>query len=131
MSIMAVVAMLAPIGCSLGADEEPRPVAGVPKEVAATVERFERAVAERDFATVCDQLFTARARRRAGGDECVSQVGSAAEGVRRPSIEIEGIDVKGDRATVQVATEAEGQARVTDTLELRRVRGRWLVEALS
>jgi hypothetical protein len=39
--------------------------------------------------------------------------------------------VTGDRATVKVATTAEGQARLIDTLQLRRQGGRWLVDALS
>jgi hypothetical protein len=127
---MATIVMLAPSGCSLGADEEPKPASGTPAQIAATVDRLERAVAQRDFATICDQLFTAKARQRAGGDECAGQLRSAAEGVERPSIEIEAIDVKDNRATVRVRTEAEGQARVSDELELRRQGGRWLVEAL-
>jgi hypothetical protein len=128
---MAVVAMLAPVGCSLGGDDEPQPVAGVPKEIAVTVDRLGRAIAARDFATVCDSLFTASARERSGGPECEAQLRSAGEDVRHPTIEIRGIDLKGDRANVKVATEAEGQARVTDTVELRRVGGRWLIDALS
>jgi hypothetical protein len=39
--------------------------------------------------------------------------------------------VKYYRATVEVRSEAEGQARVSDELELRRQGGRWLVEALG
>lgn len=128
---MAAVAMLAPVGCSLGGDEEPRPVSGVPKAIAATVDQLGRAIADQDYATVCGRLFTEDARRRAGGKDCVAQLRSAGEDVRRPSIEIRGIDLKGDRATVEVETRAEGQARVSDTLELRREDGRWLVEALS
>jgi hypothetical protein len=128
---MATLVMLAPSGCSLGGDDEAKPASGAPAQVAATVDRLERAVAERDFATVCDQLFTAQARKRAGGDECARQLRSAAEGVVRPSIEIEAIDVEGNRATVRIQTEATGQARVSDELQLRREGGSWLVEALS
>jgi hypothetical protein len=128
---MATIVMLAPSGCSLGADDEPKPASGATAQIAATVNRLERAVAQRDFANICDQLFTAAARRRAGGDQCVRQMRSAAEGVERPSIEIEGIDVKKDQATVKVRTEAEGQARVSDELQLRRQGGRWLIEALG
>ena len=127
---MAVAAMLAPMGCSVGADKEPKPVAGVPKAIVQTVDRFERAVARRDYEIICNELFTATARERAGGDECVTQTRTAAEGLRRPSIEITGIEVKRDRASVEVATKAEGQARVIDTLELRLIGDRWLVEAL-
>jgi hypothetical protein len=127
---MAMAAMLAPMGCSVGGDDEPEPASGAPKAIAATVDRLERAIAGEDFATVCNELFTARARERAGGDECVAQVRSAAEGVRRPSIELSGIQIEGERATVAVLTTAEGQARVRDELRLRREDGRWLIEAL-
>ena len=127
---MATIVMLAPSGCSLGADDEPKPASGAPAQIADTVDRLERAVAQQDFATICDQLFTAGARERAGGDECARQLRSAAEGVERPRIEVERIDVREDRATVRVRTEAEGQALVSDELQLRRQGGRWLVEAL-
>jgi hypothetical protein len=128
---MAMAAMLAPTGCSLGGDEEPQPVSGVPKEIAATVRQLERAVAERDYGAICRRLFTASARQRAGGEDCISQLSSAAEDVRRPSIEIDGIELKGDRATVRVVTRAVGQTRVKDNLELRREAGRWRVESLG
>jgi hypothetical protein len=127
---MAMAAMLAPLGCSIGDDEETRPAVGAPRAIAVTLDRFERAVAAGDWATVCDELFTAAARRRSGGEECARQLRSAAEGVRRPVIELRGIRVRGGRATVEVATAAAGQARVRDELQLRRERGRWRVEAL-
>jgi hypothetical protein len=128
---MATLVLLAPSGCSLGGDDEAKPASGAAAQIAATVDRLEHAVAQRAFSTICDQLFTAKARQRAGGDECVRQLRSAAEGVERPSIEIESIDVKQNRATVDVRTKAEGQARVGDELQLRRQGGRWLVEALG
>jgi len=128
---MAVVAMLAPVGCSLGGDDEPQPVSGPAKEVAAAVERFEQAVARRDFKMICNELFTATARERAGGDECVAQTSSAVEGLRRPRLQIEEIRVSHDTAAVKVATEASGQARVIDSMELRKTDGRWLVEAVG
>ena len=128
---MAVAALLAPVGCSIGADSEPQPVSGVPKQIAATVDRLGRAIADRDFDEVCDRLFTAAARTRAGGSECAKQTAASAEGVRNPAIEIRGIDVQGNSAVVKVATTAEGQARLIDTLELRRQGRRWLIESLS
>jgi hypothetical protein len=128
---MATLAILAPVGCSIGADEEPKPASGPPAAVAGAVERLERAIASKDFSAVCDELFTATARRRSGGDECAAQLRSAAEGVRRPSIDVHRITVAGDSATVEVTTRAEGQARVRDELRMRRVGGRWRVEALS
>ena len=127
---MATIVMLAPSGCSLGGDDEPKPASGAAAQVAATVDRLERAVAQRDFATICNQLFTAKARERAGGDDCVRQLTSAAEGLKRPRIEVQRMDVKDDQATARVRTEAQGQALVSDELLLRREGGRWLIEAL-
>jgi hypothetical protein len=127
---MAMAAMLAPLGCSIGEDEEPQPASGAPKAIAVTVDRLESAIAKHDFATVCNELFTPSARRRAGGAECASQLRSAGESVKDPTIDLRGIRVTGERATVEVVTKAEGQARVTDQLRLRRRDGRWQVEAL-
>jgi hypothetical protein len=128
---MAASVLLASSGCSLGADDEAKPASGPPARIAATVDRLERAVAARDYDTICDRLFTPEARKRAGGAECARQLGSAAEGVKNPSIEVQAIDVEGDRATVEVQTHADGQARLKDELQLRRQDGRWLVEALG
>jgi hypothetical protein len=127
---MATLVMLAPSGCSLGGDDDAKPASGAAAQVAATVDSLERAVAKRDFATICNQLFTAKARERAGGDDCVRQLTSAAAGLKRPRIEMQRIDVKDDQATARVRTEARGQALVSDELLLRREGGRWLIEAL-
>ena len=127
---MATIVLLAPSGCSLGDDDDAKPASGAAAQVATTVDRLERAVADGEYATICNQLFTAEARERAGGDDCVRQLRSAGEGVKRPRIEIERIDVKDNLAIAKVRTEAEGQALVSDELVLRREGGRWLVEAL-
>jgi Putative lumazine-binding len=127
---MATLVMLAPSGCSLGGDDDAKPASGAAAQVAATVDSLERAVAKRDFAAICNQLFTAKARERTGGDDCVRQQTSAAEGLKRPRIEIQRIDVKDDQATARVRTEAQGQALVSDELLLRLEGGRWLIEAL-
>jgi hypothetical protein len=127
---MATIVMLAPSGCSLGGDDDAKPASGAAAQVAATVDRLERAVTQRDFAAICNQLFTAKAQERAGGDDCVRQLTSAAEGLKRPRIEIQRIDVKNDQATARVRTEAQSQALVSDELLLRREGGRWLIEAL-
>ena len=129
---MAVAAFLAPVGCSIGGDSEPKPVSGVPKEIAATVDQLERAMATGTTPTVCDRLFTAAARKRAGGADCAKQLTAAAEGVRRPAIEIRGIDVNGNTRRREGAPRPpRARRRLIDTLELRREGGRWLVEALS
>jgi hypothetical protein len=125
---MAVAAFLT--GC-LGADEEAKPARGAARDIAGVVERLERATAERDFETVCEELFTAAARERAGGEDCERLTRSAAEGIARPRLEMKAIDIRADRARVEVTTRAAGQAKVPAVLELRRERGEWRVEALG
>jgi hypothetical protein len=96
------------------------------------VQQLERATAERDWATICTDLFTAAAREGAGGADCARLLGEAAADVRRPAIEIRGIRVEaGGRASVEVRTRAEGQQSVSDVLEMRREDGEWRVEALT
>jgi hypothetical protein len=129
---MAVAGLITLGGCSLGADEEPRQAVGAPAEIAATVQRLERATAAHDWSAICKDLFTEAARERAGGGDCARLLGSAAAGVRRPAIEIRGIQVReGGRARVEIRTRAEGQEPASDALELRRERGEWRVEALA
>jgi hypothetical protein len=124
---MAVAAFLA--GC-LGGDDDAMPASAPARAIAAAVERLERATAEGDFAAVCNDVFTAAARERAGGTDCERLTRSAAEGIARPRIDVTAIEIRGDTATVAIVTRAEGQAEVPDELELRREGGEWRVEAL-
>jgi hypothetical protein len=116
----------------LGADEEAQPAAGAPRAIAEVVQQLERATAAGDYQTVCRDLFTAAARERAGGRDCVRLTRSAARGIGRPRIEVRGIELDGAAAArVRVRTRADGQARLDELLVLRRERGEWRVEALG
>jgi hypothetical protein len=131
--LTASAALLALSGCSLGADEErskTEPARGAAKEVAATVASLDRAVRQRDWRTVCDRLFTAAARERAGGKDCARLVSSSAGALRGPRIELVGIEVKRGGAEARVRTRARGQAPLTDTLTLKRAGGRYRIESL-
>lgn len=124
----AVAAVLA--GCGDG-DAEPRPIEGPAKEVAGVIERFERATADHDFATICTDLFTAAVRRRAGGERCAAVLAERGRRVERPRIVIERIEIRDRAATVRVTTTAGGQARVRDTIRLVREGGRYRIAALA
>jgi hypothetical protein len=117
-------------GC-LGGDEETQPAGGAPREIAEVVQRLEQGVAERDFATVCEDVFTAAARERAGGEDCEAEIRSDAGDLARPSLEMRAIEVKADSARVEVTTRASGQPELPEVLELRREDGEWRVEALG
>jgi hypothetical protein len=128
---MAAAVLLAPGGCSLGADEEAPRAGGAPAGVAAVVNRLERATVEQDYATICDDVLTGAARRRAGGADCARLMRSAGREIEAPAIEITGISVHGERATVRVRTTAAGQQRVADSLQLRRGPDGWRIEGLG
>jgi hypothetical protein len=129
---MAVAGVLTLAGCSVGADEEPRPASRPPAEIASVVQRLERATADRDWAEVCADLFTAAARERAGGADCARLLGEAVGQVRRPSIEIRAIRMRSRvRASVEIRTRAEGKGAVSEVLELRSEDGEWRIEALG
>ena len=117
-------------GCSLGEEEKPKPAAGPAREVGEVVRQLERAVARGDWQTVCDDVFTAAARRRAGGDDCPRLLRSDAAGVRSPRIEPLAITVKKGGAEVRVRSRARGQRAITEVIELRREGAEYRVEAL-
>jgi hypothetical protein len=121
--------LLAGSGCSLDSDEEPAPARGAPKEVARVVSALEAATRRRDYATICSELFTAAARRRAGGRDCPRLLEDSGREVRRPRIEVLAIELERGRARVR--TVARGQPALMDTLLLVRERGRYRVEALG
>jgi hypothetical protein len=124
-------ALFALSGCSLGGGEKAHPPRGAPKQVAEAMQRFDDAAQRRDFRTICRELFTAEARRRAGGADCERLLRSATEDVRRPRIQIVSIRIEGKRATVRVRSRAAGQGPLEDEVELVRQRGGYRIAALA
>jgi hypothetical protein len=126
---IAVCALLG--GCSLGDDEEPKPIAGSAKDVAQAIEELERATRAGDWATVCDELFSAAALERAGGRDCERLLRETADEVRRPDIRLLAIDLEGERARARVRTRSAGHGPVEETVVLVRERGEWRIESLA
>ena len=126
----AALALVALGGCSSGGDDEPKPARGATRQVAATVDALERAVRAGDWESVCNRLFSASARRRAGGEDCPRLLRSTARDVELPRISIAAIRVSGDRAEVRVRSRAAGQPLLPDTLRLVREGGGFRVDSL-
>jgi hypothetical protein len=118
-------------GCSFGDDGEPEPPPATVRAVEQTVSQLERAIAGGDWEVVCKELFTASARRRAGGRACPRLLRSDAEGLRRPTIRILRIDVEDGRVAVRVRSRSGDQQPISDVIELRRVDGEYRVDALA
>lgn len=95
------------------------------------VERLDRAVRARDWATVCGSLFTPSARRRAGGRDCRRLLTDSARGLSRPSIRIVSIRLSGRRAQIRIRTRAAGQRAIDETLSLRRSGAGYRIQSLD
>jgi type II secretory pathway component GspD/PulD (secretin) len=92
-AIALVVGVFA-VGCGGGGNEKPKPISGPAKEAAAVISRLEKATAQKDFATICDDLLASATRKQAGGDQCAAVLGARVRDVRRPRIKIEQIAVQ-------------------------------------
>jgi hypothetical protein len=131
-TIAVAIALLAGSGCSLGGDDEAKPAKGASRQVAAVIDRLEAASAKADWRTVCEDIFTASARRRAGGKDCPRLLRSDAEGIARPRIEVLRITLRPrGKAAVRVRSRARGQPPLEDVIELRRERGAYRVDSLA
>ena len=119
-------------GCSLGGDDEPEPIAGGSQGRSPRRSTTSSGpAASRDWGTICDDLFSAAARDRAGGRDCARLLRETAGDVRRPEIRLLSIELEEDRARARVRTRSAGQAPVEDTVVLVRERGEWRIEALT
>ena len=126
----AALALLGGAGCSLGDDSEPTPSKRSAREIAAVVNRLEAATAKGEWRAVCDDLFTATARARAGGKDCPRLLRSDAGRVTRPRIDVVRITLKGPTALVRVRSRAAGQLPLQDVIELRRERDGYRIDSL-
>ena len=130
-TLAAALAACALAGCSLDGSAKPKAAKGAPREAAAVIGRLEQASARGDWATVCGRLFSADARRRAGGRDCPRLVRADAGSLSRPRIDVLGIAVNGNRASVRVRSRAKGQPPLVDVIHLRRERGAFRIDSLA
>jgi hypothetical protein len=109
-----------------GSEDTPQ-VSGAAKDVVATVMQFQSALAGRDWATICNRLYTSKARAAAGGARCASTLAQSAGGLREPRVKILSVVVRGEAATVTVSASVNGKPPVTDAIQLVREGGRFHV----
>ena len=111
----------------VGGEDDPPPVKGTPAEAVEVVEAFTRALATRDFATVCEDLYTVEAREAAGGEDCQSILAQEAAKLRSPQIRIVSLVVNDAGAAVDVEASQRGERAVRDVIRLTRQRGRFRI----
>ena len=133
LAVVVVVAIAVAIALLTGGgDDGPEPVTGTPAEAVAVVQEFTQAIDTRDFATVCDRLFTPRARAAAGGDNCQSVLAQAAARLRTPTVRIRSVVLeRGGRATVGVTAAEADDRPVPDQIHLERRQGRFRIASVG
>jgi hypothetical protein len=131
-AVVAVVAALVVALMASGGNDRPPLVRGTAAEAVATIDAFQRALTTRDYATICDRLFTRRARRAAGGDNCQSVLAQAATRLRGPTVQIRTVVVSRDgSATVGVLAGTAGRRPVPDVIRLVRQRGGFRIASVG
>ena len=102
------------------------------ERVHATVEAFGRATAAKDYQRLCDDLLAPKlvSEVEATGLPCEVALRQGLGDVQAPTLTIGRIEVKGEKATAQVNSAAQGQPPSQDTLQLERVGEGWRIASL-
>jgi hypothetical protein len=129
--VVAAVAVALAVGVTLleaGRDRRPPPVGGTAAEAVAVVDAFQGALTTRDFAAVCDRLFTSRAREAAGGDNCQSVLTEAATRLPTPEVQIKSVVLsRNGTASVGVVASTNGRRGAPDVIRLERQSGHFRI----
>jgi hypothetical protein len=128
-AVAALSCVLLLVAC--GTNGHQRRARGPAAQVADTVNALQHDLLTRDWADLCDQVFSSEARAQAGGEGCADFVRNGAAGLRGERIRIRSVDVKDGKASVDVMTTAKGQAPVPETIDLVLENGRYRVSALA
>lgn len=104
-----------------------------PDQVKAKVQQFAKAVGERDYGTICEQVLApALVRHLTANDiSCEKAMQVALQGVRQPYLSIGKVTIKGGSAAVIALSTAQDQPAALEAIELVKTGGGWRISALG
>lgn len=111
-----------------------RPGPNAEKEVRATLDRYATATREKDYQTLCDNLFAKNIvdGLRSAALPCeVALRSSTFETLRNPTLTVLGIEVAGDQALASTRSTATGEQPAVATIKLVRQDGDWRIASLA
>ncbi len=121
LGVLVVVAVLV---LRPGPDEE--------KDVRATLDRYATATRDKDYQTLCDDLYAKELIDRLQSViPCEAALRTALEGVQNPQLTVLGVEVNGDQALARARSTAVGEIASQDTIRLVKQDGEWRVSSLS
>jgi hypothetical protein len=99
------------------------------KLVRAALVRYEKASREKDYQTLCDELFASSYVRQtaSSGLPCEVALRTALQNVRNPTLQVLSVEVNGDRALARVRGSAAGQVPGEDNYTLVRENDAWRI----
>ena len=123
--LLAVLIPLLGCGGRRGPTEEQRV-----RDVLAT---FARATEQRDYAKLCSDVLAPKllSGLQQIGLPCETALQRSLGSVRNPRLTVGAVAVKGDSASAEVRTSADGQEPSSDTVRLVKVEGAWRISALG
>ena len=110
-----------------------RPEPDSEEEVRETLDRFAAATRDKDYQTLCDDLYASDLveRIRAAGLPCEVALRTGLEDRQNPQLRVISVEVNGDSASARVRTTAGGEVPSTDTVGLQKEDDDWKVSSLS
>ncbi|MDP2709733.1 MAG: hypothetical protein Q8O56_00820 [Solirubrobacteraceae bacterium] len=110
-----------------------RPAPDQDERVRETLDRYAEATRDKDYQTICDNLYAADLveRVRAAGLPCEVALQTGLEERRNPRLEVLGIEVNGDQALARVRSTAAGEVASTDIVRLVDEAGGWRIASLT
>jgi hypothetical protein len=103
------------------------------KQVRDTLDRYAQATRDKDYQTLCDDLYASALveRIRSAGLPCEVALKTGLEERRNPQLRVLAVEVSGDEAAAKVRSTAIGEVASVDTVRLLKEGDGWRVSSLS
>jgi len=110
-----------------------RPGPNDSEAVSETLENYAAATRDKDYQTICDNLYAKDLvdRVRAAGLPCEVALRTGLEDRQNPRLQVLAVEVNGDQALARVRSTAVGEPASTDLVRLIKEDGGWRVASLS
>ena len=110
-----------------------KPEADSGEQVRETLDRYAEATREKDYQTLCDDLYASQLvdRIRAAGLPCEVALRTGLEDRQNPQLQVLSVEVTGDTANARVRSTAAGEVPSVDTVGLVQEDDDWRVASLS
>ena len=124
-AVIAVVVVALVLALKPGPDDN--------EAVAETLDNYAAATRDKDYQTICDDLYAKDLveRVRAAGLPCEVALRTGLEDRQNPRLQVLGVEVNGDQALARVRSTAGGEVPSTDVVRLVKEDGDWRVASLS